>query len=172
MEKKATMRAMDDEAATLCPVARAETEVGDRWTVLILRELFAGSHRFAQIQAQTGATPQMLAARMKRLESDGLVARRLYSARPARHEYHLTAKGTAFFPVIMALRAWGESWCKSPEEGRAVEYTHAVCGKQAGLGPVCAGCGAVLRRDEMTAALAPAYRAEREARWQAFKAGR
>jgi DNA-binding HxlR family transcriptional regulator len=157
---------------TLCPVARAGAVVGDRWTMLILRELFMANHRFEEIQAQTGATPQMIAARLKKLEADGLVKRRIYSKRPLRHEYHLTRKGEAFSPVLLALRAWGETWCKSPKEGRAVRYTHRTCGKPAGLGPVCESCGKPLRREDLVAELNPAYRGEREARWEAFKAGR
>src|SRR3954471_19851033 len=84
------------DPATLCPVARAELVVGDRWTVLVLRELFSGNHRFEEIQAQTGATPQMTAARLKRLERDGLIERQAYHERPPRYGYHLTDKGEAF----------------------------------------------------------------------------
>ena len=157
---------------TLCPVARAETVVGDRWTVVILRELFMRMHRFEEIQAQTGATPQMIAARLKNLEADGLVKRRVYNKRPLRYEYHLTEKGEAFYPVILALRAWGETWCKSPKEGRAVNYTHLTCGKPAGLGPDCESCGKPLRREDLIAEQTPKYRTEREVRWEAFKASR
>lgn len=130
------------------------------------------NHRFEEIQAQTGATPQMIAARLKKLESDGLVTRRVYSQRPLRHEYCLTEKGEAFYPVLLALRAWGETWCKSPEEGRAINYTHLVCGGSAGLGPVCESCGKPLRREDLIADQNPAHRAEREARYEAFKASR
>src|SRR5262245_1829040 len=165
---------MNDNHATptLCPVARAEMVVGDRWTVLILRELFMGSRRFEEIQAQTESTPQMITARLKKLEAEGLIERRLYNERPKRYEYHLTEKGEAFYPVILALRAWGETWCKSPKEGRAVNYTHLTCGKPAGLGPVCESCGKPLRREDLAAEPAPKYRKEREARWEAFKASR
>src|ERR1700754_5133150 len=119
------MKIMKDNTTdqTLCPVARSESIVGDRWTVLILRELFMRMHRFEEIQAQTGATPQMITARLKKLEAGGLVKRCVYNKRPLRHEYHLTEKGEAFYPVILALRAWGETWCKSPKESRAVHYT-------------------------------------------------
>jgi DNA-binding HxlR family transcriptional regulator len=172
MKKKVIIHMDDPATQTLCPVARAESVVGDRWTVLILRELFMHSHRFEEIQAQTGATPQMVTARLKALEADELVERRLYSERPRRHEYHLTQKGEAFYPVILALRAWGETWCKAPEEGRAVSYTHVSCGGRAGLGPVCETCGKTLQRKELVAELNPAYRDEREARWEAFKAHR
>jgi DNA-binding HxlR family transcriptional regulator len=156
-------------AQTLCPVARAEDIVGDRWTVLVLRELFMGGRRFDEIQAQTDATPQMVAARLKRLEAEGLVERRPYSQRPLRHEYHLTEKGRAFYPVLMALRAWGERWCKSPDEGLALRYTHSLCGGPAGLGPLCESCGQPLSRDDITAEPDPAYAREREERARRFK---
>ncbi|WP_429809114.1 winged helix-turn-helix transcriptional regulator [Ensifer sp. B1-9] len=140
--------------------------------MLVLRELTMNNHRFEEIQAQTGATPQMIAARLKKLESDGLVTRRVYSQRLLRHECCLTEKGEAFYAVLLALRAWGETWCKSPEEGRAINYTHLACGGSAGPGPVCESCGKPLRREDLIADQNPAYRAEREARYEAFKASR
>ncbi len=160
------------DPGTLCPVARTVAVVGDRWTVLILRELFAECHRFEEIQAQSGATPQMVAARLKTLEAEGMIARRVYSERPLRHEYHLTKKGEAFYPVILAMRAWGETWLKTPKEGRSVDFIHRTCGKPAGLGAVCESCGKVLKRADLIGALNPTYQAERDNRWEAFKARR
>ena len=96
-------------ADTVCPVARSLDIVGDRWTLLILRELFMGATRFEEIQIQTKATPQMLATRLKAMEAGGLIERHPYSQKPLRHEYRLTEKGRAFYPVIYALRAWGET---------------------------------------------------------------
>ncbi|MFJ2285186.1 winged helix-turn-helix transcriptional regulator [Pseudomonas iridis] len=157
-------------ADTLCPVARAEAIVGDRWTVLVLRELFMGSHRYDEILAQTAGTPQMVAARLKNLEAHGLVERRLYNERPKRYAYHLTAKGEAFYPVVIALRAWGETWCKAPEEGVAVNMTHKTCHHDAGLGPLCYHCGEPLRRADLISQPREAYAAERQARREAFKA--
>src|SRR3954464_11665182 len=160
------------DPATLCPVARAAGVVGDRWTVLVLRELFADNHRFEASQAQTGATPQMVAARLKTLEAEGLIERRVYSERPLRHDYHLTRKGEAFYPVILALRGWGETWLKAPKEGRSIAFIHRPCGQPAGLGTVCAGCGAPLKRRDLIGTLNPAYQAERDAQEAAFKANR
>ncbi|MCF4998578.1 transcriptional regulator [Pseudomonas syringae] len=157
---------------TLCPIARAESLVGDRWTVLVLRELFMGSHRFDDIQAQTAGTPQMIAARLKSLEADGLVERRPYNERPLRFEYHLTPKGEAFYPVIIALRAWGETWCKSADEGLAVVFTHTRCNHPAGLGPLCEHCGEPLRREDLISQPVEAYAAERATRREAFKGKR
>ncbi len=117
---------------TLCPISRAEAVVGDRWTVLVLRELFMGSHRFDEIQAQTGGTPQMVAARLKSMEADGLLERRAYSERPKRYEYHLTEKGDAFHSVVLALRAWGETWCKSPGKAWRWSIPTAVAASRPG----------------------------------------
>lgn len=161
MKKKVTP---DLFAQTLCPVARAESVVGDIWTVLVLRELLAKNHRFDDIQVQTGATPQMVAARLKNLERDGLVEKRLYNQRPARYEYHLTDKGRDFFPVLLALRAWGETWCRLPGEERSTNYTHLACGGPAGLGPLCDTCGEQLRYGEVSATPSAARAAEIEAR--------
>ena len=160
----------DFASQTLCPVARAESIAGDIWTVLVLRELFMGTHRFDEIQAMTGATPQMVAARLKNLESEGLVERQRYNERPARYEYHLTDKGRDFWPVLMALRAWGEKWCRLPGEDRAVEYLHTSCGHSAGLGPVCDYCGELLRREELGTTFSTATAAERETRRTASRA--
>lgn len=157
---------------TLCPVARAEEVVGDRWTVLVLRELFMGTRRFDEIQAQTGGTPQMIATRLKQLEADGLLLRLPYSKRPLRYDYQLSEKGEAFYPVLLALRAWGEQWCKAPEEGLAVRFVHTRCGLPAGLGPLCEGCGEPLVRDELAGEESPAYARERAERRESFRAAR
>lgn len=154
---------------TLCPVARAQAIVGDRCTVIILRELFMGNRRFEQLQCQADVTPQMLATRLKKLETLGLLERRAYSTRPLRHEYVLTPMGLAFHPVLLALRAWGETWLKSGEEKVAVRYVHNPCGADPGLGPTCQNCGDVMRREDLTATLDETYAAERDKRWADFK---
>ena len=170
--KTAVARESKLDWATLCPVGRSAAVVGDRWTLLVLRELFSENHRFEEIQAQAGATPQMVAARLKTLEAEGMVERRVYNEHPLRHAYHLTKKGEAFYPVILALRAWGETWLKTPKEGRTVDFIHKTCGKPAGLGTVCENCGKLLKRADLSGAFNPTYQAERDARWAEFKASR
>ena len=96
-----------DASGTLCPIARSSALVGDRWTILLVRELSLGSTRFDQLLTQTGATPQMLTSRLRRLEADGMIVREPYSQRPLRHEYRLTGKGQELRSVIRALREWG-----------------------------------------------------------------
>lgn len=156
-------------AATVCPVGRSMEIVGDKWTVLVLREMHMGATRFEEIQIQTEATPQMVATRLKALEENGLVEREPYSQRPLRYEYRLTEKGRAFYPVLHALRGWGETWTKTRGEEIAVHHTHRECGHDIGLALVCPVCNKAVERSDLDAKLSPAYEKEREQRRLAFK---
>jgi len=93
-----------------CPVAKTLDLIGERWTILILRDLFLhGSRRYQDFQdSLAGAAPNTLSARLKTMEAEGLIARRLYSEHPPRLEYHLTEKGKSLRPVLKALREWGQ----------------------------------------------------------------
>jgi len=95
-----------------CPVARALDVVGEKWSLLILRDLFRkGPLRFQQFETGLpGVAPNTLSARLKRLESQGVIATRLYENHPPRYEYFLTEKGKALGPVLKALYAWGERY--------------------------------------------------------------
>lgn len=97
-----------------CPVARTLDVIGERWTILILRDLFLeGPRRFQDFQESLGGVaPNTLSARLKDLEANGLIARRLYSEHPPRLEYHLTEKGKSLGPVMKALREWGQRFPK------------------------------------------------------------
>jgi DNA-binding HxlR family transcriptional regulator len=92
-----------------CPVARTLDVVGERWTILILRDLFLkGPRRFQDFQESLAAVaPNTLSARLKDLEAAGFIERKAYSEHPPRLEYHLTEKGKTFGPVMRALREWG-----------------------------------------------------------------
>ncbi|MFC1403539.1 MULTISPECIES: helix-turn-helix domain-containing protein [Streptacidiphilus] len=94
----------------VCPIADALDVVGDRWSLLILRELGFGVHRFNDIRANTGAPRETLTTRLRELEEAGVIVRRRYSERPPRDEYVLTDSGQAITPVLRALRRWGESY--------------------------------------------------------------
>jgi DNA-binding HxlR family transcriptional regulator len=93
-----------------CPVARTLDIVGERWSVLILRDLFLeGPRKFQDFEASlSGISPNTLSARLKRLEEAKVIERRLYEEHPPRAEYVLTAKGRELGPVLKALRAWGQ----------------------------------------------------------------
>jgi DNA-binding HxlR family transcriptional regulator len=92
-----------------CPVARTLDMIGERWTILILRDLLLhGARRYQDFQESlTGLAPNTLSGRLKSLEGHGLIERKLYSEHPPRLEYHLTEKGRSLGPIVKALRDWG-----------------------------------------------------------------
>lgn len=92
-----------------CPVARAMGVVGDRWTLLILRECFLNVRRFDGFQTRLGITRHLLAERLKRLEQMQILERKPYQERPVRYEYLLTDKGRAFAPVLLAMQDWAQT---------------------------------------------------------------
>ncbi len=92
----------------ICSIADALDVVGERWSLLVLRELGFGVHRFKDIQVNTGAPRETLALRLRKLEEAGIIERRRYSDHPPRDEYLLTPAGQDLAPVLGALREWGE----------------------------------------------------------------
>ncbi len=100
-----------------CPVARTLDLIGDRWTLLIIRDLFLGKTRFSQFRESNPAPPpRLLSERLQRLEGHGLVERVVYSQRPLRAEYQLTTKGRALGAVVREMVVWGLEHTFSDEE--------------------------------------------------------
>jgi DNA-binding HxlR family transcriptional regulator len=97
-----------DDGTRVCSIADALAIVGDRWSLLVVREVAAGVTRFEQIREYTGAPRQVLTARLRKLEAGGVLERRIYQERPRRHEYVLTEAGRDLWPVLRSLREWGE----------------------------------------------------------------
>jgi DNA-binding HxlR family transcriptional regulator len=90
-----------------CPAAQALQCVGEWWSILILRDAFQGFTRFDEFRNSLGIAPNILSRRLAHLTKSGLFERRLYSKKPPRYEYVLTARGRDFFPVVVAMFAWG-----------------------------------------------------------------
>jgi DNA-binding HxlR family transcriptional regulator len=106
-----------------CPIAAALELVGERWALLVVREIALGRTRFSDIVAGTGAPRDRIAARLKALESAGVVVRSPYQSAPTRYEYRLTTSGEALVPVLDALLAWGKVHAVSPDDpDRQQEY--------------------------------------------------
>jgi DNA-binding HxlR family transcriptional regulator len=93
-----------------CPIARSLASVGDAWSMLILRDALAGLTRFDQFRKSLGIAPTILTQRLAMLTEDGLLEKRLYSERPPRDEYLLTAAGRDFLPVLFMIGAWGRKY--------------------------------------------------------------
>lgn len=104
-----------------CPAARGMSVIGDRWTLLILRDCFSGVRRYEAFQKRLGITRHVLADRLRRLEAEGVLRRERYQERPARDEYRLTEKGRALFPVLAALMDWADRWAPVEDGVRLVD---------------------------------------------------
>lgn len=99
-----------------CPVARALSVIGDRWTMLVVRECFFGIRRFDQMQERLGITRHVLADRLRTLEAAGVLRRDAYQERPTRYEYRLTDRGKALYPVLVSLITWANDAVPPPEQ--------------------------------------------------------
>lgn len=140
------MPALTDLPGRPCSIAGALEVVGDRWALLVVREVSMGSHRFTDIARGTGAPRDRLAARLHDLVEVGVLERRPYSTAPPRSGYHLTASGRDLLPVLQALLQWGDRWVA---EEPPVHLHHDPSGGEPG-GPgdhridpawVCRTCG-------------------------------
>src|SRR5215469_10082519 len=103
-----------------CPVARALDSIGDWWSLLIIRDAFDGMRRFGEFQRSLGVAKNILTVRLRRLTADGILELVPSSDGNTYQEYVLTAKGQALFPVVVALRQWGERYFFDPKERHSV----------------------------------------------------
>jgi DNA-binding HxlR family transcriptional regulator len=131
-----------------CSIANALAVIGERWSLLVLREVFLGVHRFDDIQRNTGASRDILAARLRRLVQAGVLRRVQYERHPPRHEYVLTDAGRDLQPVLIALRQWGERYATAGEP--PTRWWHR-CGQPLAATMVCAHCGEPVRPGESQA---------------------
>jgi DNA-binding HxlR family transcriptional regulator len=126
----------------VCSVAGSLELVGERWTLLIVRDAFMGARRFEDFQRRTGAARNVLTARLGRLVEEGILRRVQYQEHPARYEYGLTEKGIDLWPVIVSLLQWGD---RHIYPGRApVLLVHKHCGGAVDDHRICETCGAKL----------------------------
>jgi len=145
----------DDIDKQTCSVARALSVVGERWTMLIIRDAFLGTRRFDQFQSNLGITRHRLSERLGKLVDQGVLVKVPYQERPLRHEYRLTRKGLGLYPILMSLARWGDDWMDKGE-GAPLEYVHRTCGKPTRPVLACNECGEPLRPEEVTPRLGPA----------------
>jgi DNA-binding HxlR family transcriptional regulator len=124
-----------------CAVAKSLEIVGDRWTLLVVRDLLPGARRFQDLtQSLPGIAPNILSDRLKLMEEHGLVTRRFYSEHPPRAEYELTDKGRDLGLVVGALASWG-----ARHVYKRARLVHADCGHTVKLGYFCPECGERIR---------------------------
>ena len=123
-----------------CSIARTLAVVGDRWTLLILRDCFLGVRRFDAFEKRLGITRHVLAERLKKLVEHGVLIKAPYQQRPLREEYRLTEKGLELHPAILALVSWGDKHM-ADERGAPVRHIHKGCGQAMRPVTVCSECG-------------------------------
>jgi len=138
-----------------CAIGAALDHLGDRWTLLVLREAFFGVRRFEELRRNTGAARNILADRLARLVDAGILRREQYSERPPRDEYRLTDKGLDLYPVLITLANWGTKWGDF-ELGPAVSLQHRSCGAVVQPALTCPECGEAVEARSMRVVPGPA----------------
>ncbi|ENU30191.1 helix-turn-helix transcriptional regulator [Acinetobacter sp. NIPH 1852] len=139
-----------------CSVARALSVLGDRWTMLILRNAFMGIHRFDDFQRSLGLTRHVLSERLKRLVEHGILVKVPYVERQERFEYRLTDKGLDLYPIMLSMVQWADKWMDMGL-GKPIEFTHKHCGKKMIPRMVCSECDEPIQVKDVRATAGPGY---------------
>jgi DNA-binding HxlR family transcriptional regulator len=129
-----------DFSAMDCSVARTLDVIGDKWSLLILRDAFYGLRRFEDFRDDLGVARNVLTDRLQKLVARGVLERRLYEERPQRYEYRLTEKGRGLLPMLLAMIAWGDRW-ENDADVPPVTLRHTGCGCETSPVVTCAECG-------------------------------
>jgi DNA-binding HxlR family transcriptional regulator len=144
-----------------CSVAGTLELIGERWTLLILRDAFLGRRRFDEFQRNLGVARNVLQARLERLVDAGILKRVRYQERPERFEYRLTRKGVDLWPVIISLQKWGDRHLF--DGASPVVLLHRECGGEIDDRRRCTVCGADVEAWDVEAQLGPgAHASQRE----------
>lgn len=148
----------EDLAAEPCTIARPLSVFGDRWTLVVLRQAFAGVRRFDDFQVTLGISRSRLADRLDRLVEHEILERVPYKDNRTRYEYRLTEKGHDLYPVLMAIREWGDRHM-APDAGPPWHYRHAGCGGKSSIEHCCSDCGAELTARDISLEPGPGLQA-------------
>jgi len=132
-----------DYPGQVCSIAKALEVVGERWTLLIVRDVMNGHRRFGELQSSLGVASNVLAARLQRLVEEDILEQRPYQDSPERHEYFLTEKGLDLWPALVALLAWGDRHSPGPG-GPPTLIVHKECGGEVSDRGICERCGKLL----------------------------
>jgi DNA-binding HxlR family transcriptional regulator len=144
----------NEYADQCCSIAGALEVVGERWSLLIVRDVLLGVRRFDELQSDLGIARNVLQSRLTRLTERGVLRKRAYQQRPTRYEYLLTEKGLDLWPAIVALLQWGDKY-EQPDAGPPVLLEHKNCGGAVDEHRICAACGARLSVRDVVAKAGP-----------------
>jgi DNA-binding HxlR family transcriptional regulator len=138
-----------DYPGQACSIAKSLEVIGERWSLLIVRDVMNGNRRFGEMQRSLGVARNVLSARLQRLVDEGILERRAYLESPPRHEYFLTEKGLDLWPALIALVGWGDRHSTGPE-GPPMLIVHKECGGEVSDRGICRSCGKVLNARDAT----------------------
>ena len=144
----------NDYNGQVCSIAGALEVVGERWSLLIVRDVLLGLRRFDEMQSDLGIARNVLQTRLTRLVEQGVLEKRLYQERPPRYEYRLTEKGLDLWPAIVALMKWGDRYA-ARASGPPVLLEHKGCGGAVDEHRICEACGARLSVRDVRAQAGP-----------------
>jgi len=133
-----------------CSLSRSLAAIGDRWTLLILRDAFLRVRRFEDFENSLGIARRVLAERLTLLVAQGVLRKVVYQQRPLRHEYRLTDKGLELYPVILSLVHWGDKHYPT-QKGPPVVHKHLGCGHDFRSVLACSSCGEPITAREVAA---------------------
>ena len=125
-----------DYPGQVCSIAESLEVIGERWSLLIVRDVMNGNRRFGEIQSSLGVARNVLSARLQRLVEEGILERRPYQQSPERFEYFLTEKGLDLWPALIALLHWGDRYSSSPD-GPPKMIVHKECGGRVSDRGIC-----------------------------------
>lgn len=129
----------EETAGQECSIARTLSVIGERWTLLVIREAFLGVRRFEAFHSRLGIARNILAQRLSRLVAEGVLEKVAYQESPTRHEYRLTERGRDLYGVLVSLMAWGDRW-RVPESGPERALVHRDCDHRVHPRMVCPEC--------------------------------
>ena len=138
----------------LCSIARTLEVIGDRWTLLVIRDAFLGLRRFEDFQKSLGVARNVLTDRLNRLVDEGILRRNLYQERPERFEYRLTRKGVELWPAMMTMMKWGDRYLYPERHPRLI--LHKDCGGEIDERLHCSKCGTELGPTDVYVEAGPA----------------
>jgi DNA-binding HxlR family transcriptional regulator len=143
-----------DYEGQICSIAKTLELIGERWTMLVIRDVFNGRRRFGEMQQSLGVARNVLASRLQRLVEEGILERRPYQERPPRHEYFLTEKGLDLWPTMVALLEFGDRHL-SRDDGPPLVLRHKECGGRVNGRGICERCDQVLTARDARAEYGP-----------------
>lgn len=143
-----------DYPGQICSIARSLEVIGERWSLLIVRDVMNGRRRFDELQKGLGVARNVLSARLQRLVEEDILERRPYQSNPVRHEYFLTEKGLDLWPSLVALLGWGDRHSPDPH-GPPMLIVHKECGGAVSDRGTCEACGQVLNARDARALPGP-----------------